>query len=198
MTEKPWRDADKLREEYIENELNLTEIADKWGCSQALVSKWKRKHNIEKSERWEDPERLRELYINQKLPTRKVAEEFGVSRSTIIRELDKHSIPIRDRSEAHQLAMWSGPATYTSDMRGYQEWRTTIDRETKHAYVHRLLAVAEYGFDAVESMEVHHKNGIKWDNRPDNIELMDPTDHRQTHAAETNGYIGKNKELYEG
>jgi len=46
-------------------------------------------------------------------------------------------------------------------------------------------------------MEVHHRNGIKWDNRPENIELKETTDHRKHHAEETDGYIGKNRHLAE-
>ena len=49
---------------------------------------------------------------------------------------------------------------------------------------HRLLAVAEYGFDAVAGNDIHHKNGVPWDNRPANIEPIDPCEHSRIHAKE--------------
>jgi len=60
-----------------------------------------------------------------------------------------------------------------------------IDRQYKGERVaiphHRLLAVAKYGISAVEGMDVHHKNGIRWDNRPENIELLTRSEHARIH-----------------
>lgn len=39
--------------------------------------------------------------------------------------------------------------------------------------VHKLVAVAEYGIDAVKENDVHHLNTISWDNRPENISLTE-------------------------
>lgn len=39
--------------------------------------------------------------------------------------------------------------------------------------IHRLVAVSEYGFDAVANYNVSHKNEIPFDNRPENIEIVD-------------------------
>jgi transcriptional regulator with PAS, ATPase and Fis domain len=52
------------------------------------------------------------------------------------------------------------------------------------AVIHRLVAVAEYGFDAVVENHVHHKNHIPWDNRPSNLELMSQEEHYRYHAEE--------------
>jgi len=47
---------------------------------------------------------------------------------------------------------------------------------------HRLLAVAEYGLDEIAGKDIHHKNNIPWDNRPENIKPMSPSEHRSHHA----------------
>lgn len=60
---------------------------------------------------------------------------------------------------------------------GYARWRDCCRGVESYVYVHRLLAVAEYGFDALEGMHVHHRNHIRWDNRPENIELREPAEH---------------------
>lgn len=48
--------------------------------------------------------------------------------------------------------------------------------------VHRLMMVAEEGFDALEDKVVHHKNHIPWDNRTENLELMSRAEHSSHHS----------------
>jgi hypothetical protein len=67
---------------------------------------------------------------------------------------------------------------------GYEEFQSTLNGKCESVFVHRLLAVAEYGFDAVCGMDIHHKNGIKWDNRPSNIVIMDHAEHVRLHAKQ--------------
>ena len=68
--------------------------------------------------------------------------------------------------------------------RGYEYWRSWNHDGEEILYVHRLLAVAKYGFDAVSDKHVHHKNKITWDNRFDNIEIKDEHEHIANHASE--------------
>jgi len=51
----------------------------------------------------------------------------------------------------------------------------------QYVRIHRLLAVATYGYDEVVGKEVHHKNEIKWDNRPENIVPVTSEEHRRMH-----------------
>ena len=50
--------------------------------------------------------------------------------------------------------------------------------------VHRLIAVAKYGLDNVVDKEVHHKSGHGLDNRPENLELIDSSNHRKKHRSD--------------
>jgi len=52
-------------------------------------------------------------------------------------------------------------------------------RNSDYVPIHRLVAVAEYGFDAVVDKEIHHKNGMPWDNRPENLEPLSKEEHRR-------------------
>ena len=71
---------------------------------------------------------------------------------------------------------------YKTDHSGYERWqdkcKASLDAIVR---VHRLAAVAWFGFDAVADKHVHHKNGLSWDNREDNLELLTPTEHAETH-----------------
>lgn len=65
---------------------------------------------------------------------------------------------------------------------GYEEVTDGEDR----CYLHRLTAVAEYGVDAVEGMDVHHKEiwegrSIPFLNSVDWLEPKDPYTHRLSH-----------------
>jgi len=197
MPGKPWHSKDRLYRAYIEEDKTQSEIADEWGCHQGTISTWLNKHGIEKSNPWDDEERLRELYHGEMLSSREIGDRLGASGTTIRRALRRHDIEVRERSKAHQLSMWKGPASFQTAPDGYEVAHTTIDTEKKHVYIHRLLAVAEYGYEAIKDKDVHHKNGVKWDNRPENIDIMSRSEHKSHHAEETDGYIGKNLHLVE-
>lgn len=67
----------------------------------------------------------------------------------------------------------------------YEGWyQYGEDGVQKKIYLHRLLAVAEHGLNAVRGSEIHHKNGIPWDNRPSNLKVVSRTEHMKEHAKE--------------
>ena len=83
---------------------------------------------------------------------------------------------------------------------GYERWRsyelrpsTAADgKEDVYVAHHRLLAVVEcypstMSLEAIlrdlDGKDVHHRNGIKWDNRPSNLEPIDHGEHAKLHAA---------------
>ena len=66
---------------------------------------------------------------------------------------------------------------------GYPRVRTWPD--SGEFYVHRLTAVAEYGFEHVRGKQIHHLNGHRFDGRPSNLVPLTATEHQtmeeQTH-----------------
>jgi len=77
------------------------------------------------------------------------------------------------------------PPQYKVDENGYEIIRTEIydsgDRYQPKVPVHRLVAVAEYGMDPLSDKVVHHENNIPFDNRPENLQLMDRCQHSILH-----------------
>jgi len=70
------------------------------------------------------------------------------------------------------------PSIVTTDQ-GYEMAQSKNDQ----VYIHRLLAIAEHGFDAVKDMDVHHINDIPWDNRPCNVQPLSHAEHSRLHAV---------------
>lgn len=127
---------------------------------------------------WRSEQILFQKYVLDGKPIKEIATEFGCSHSTVSNWMDRYDIEAR----------WP----YGRDKVDYAKLITLVSRE--HSYevwndndascqvrVHRLVAVAEYGFDEVKNKEIHHKNGIEWDNRPENLVPLTTTEHAKTH-----------------
>lgn len=158
-------------------------------------------------EPYHDKEWLEREYWENGRDTVDIGKECGVRAETIRRWLEKHDLGTRDRSEAVRKQWENDPERRRKQSEWMAEHRdefapypssihpSIFTRNTGHVVatgggdegsigIHRLLAVAEYGLDAVAGMDVHHKNGIPWDNRPENIELLTRSEHMRTHRLQ--------------
>lgn len=121
---------------------------------------------------YRDKETLERMYWEEEMSMREMSEVFDCAISSVHRWMDKYSV--KTRKANHQK-----PPKLTTDRNGYQYWC----HNDVWVPVHRLIAVAEFGFDGLENMEVHHINDIPWDNRPGNLGLMTEKEHGK-HSAE--------------
>ena len=115
---------------------------------------------------------------------REIGRENDVSHKTISYWFEKFDLP--KRGTGGELP-WVPFRTEEegSQSAGYEKWRHAVDydgeRVDHRVSHHRLLAVAEFGFDAVAGMAVHHENGLKWDNRIENLSLKTAEEHAELH-----------------
>ncbi|MBK8246404.1 MAG: HNH endonuclease [Gemmatimonadetes bacterium] len=52
-----------------------------------------------------------------------------------------------------------------------------------HVYQHRLVAECSLGRLLLPGEQVHHRNEIPWDNRPENLEVLSTSEHCRRHSA---------------
>ena len=136
--------------------------------------------------RYDNPITLARLHIGEGLSIPQMAKRLGCSPRTIRTKLKEHNIPAHKGRPASERTK-DPPNHILEDDEGYEiveafvpvldEDGTITDRRRKSVRVHRLIAVAYWGFDAVCDSEIHHANGCKIDNRPGNLTPLEPSIH---------------------
>lgn len=130
---------------------------------------------------------MRQMYKRDKMSQNAIADEFDCSQRTVKVWLKKHDIPIRSKRESYHLRD-DGVQHYFND-EGYEYIRTEHNHRSFSAPVHKLVAIA-HGADADEmfngDLVVHHENGMKADNRPENLDWsMTNKEHALYHAHDS-------------
>lgn len=168
-------DAEWVREKYVDDWLSASEIAELADASPRTVRRRLNEYGIDRPDGWENKpipkERLQREYVDQEQSAREIAKGEDYSRNHVQKSLRHHNISVRSRKEA--IRKHHGEhAAYRTHPRGH----VMVASGGGMAYVHQLVAIADganpsdlFDGDAV----VHHKNKIPWDNRAENIEVLE-------------------------
>ena len=177
------RIQDKLiRDEYLGG-ASLNELAAKYSCSLSALIHALKRENTERRPRGNtyrvytdlEIEQIMRLYTVEKLSQAIIARKYHTHQIAISKILRMNGIEHRERSGEHH-GSWKGGRSIGSS--GYMLVRIQPNHKyfcmaQKNRYVgeHRLVMAERLGRPLASSETVHHINGLKTDNRPDNLEL---------------------------
>jgi len=136
---------------------------------------------IREQKLYRDEEWFLELYEEQECSLEQVGNIAGVHRATAYNWADRLGVDTRPPGGRRKPY-----ASFCHHKRGYEKWSSYSPSEERNEdlLVHRLAAVAWFGFDAVAGNDVHHRNSVPWDNRESNLEPLSRSEHARLHGKE--------------
>jgi len=132
--------------------------------------------------------KLHELYIDKQWSITMIANYYGCRDFIIHHYLHKYGINIRNWSDARKAALNNGrkPGNYkngvTQNSQGYIFiWKPDYPGSERHGYIleHRYVWEQTRNQKLPDGWVVHHINGIKTDNRPENLIAMPHLSHEK-------------------
>jgi predicted DNA-binding protein YlxM (UPF0122 family) len=176
LKNKPGFD-DYLREAYLDKEMTMAEIAEEVECTPATILNHLRRLNIETRKTGDIlKNRPRREEVKEKI------RKGNLGKVISLETRKKMSKAAKGRKSPN----WNGGKRHRSD--GYiQIYKPEHPNSCKEGYImeHRLVMEKKLDRHLTEEEVVHHKNGIRNDNRPSNLELFKNVgEHTAFHAKQ--------------
>lgn len=193
-------DSEWLKEQYVDGNRTLESIAQELGCNKGTVGRALRSFGIKSRKRTSkfpqlaDYNWLYHSYVIEKKGLRRIAAEVGATPGVVREHLKQKGIDRRNVREGMDVegrinvrlgakgANWKGGRKVLKT--GYiYIYAPDNPNATKSGYVfeHRLVMEEKIGRHLDSSEIVHHIDGNKSNNHPDNLELKTNGRHISEH-----------------
>ncbi len=195
---------EELRHAYIDECRTLQEMCSYIGVSSVItVAKILRENGIDtyrngrlksKTTHGMSDEEFKKFLIQEYksgLTQKEIADKLGVSAACIIKYFKKYSIKTRTKSENSSGSLnsnWKGGRRVLES--GYVSVYAPnhpLRHKDGTVYEHQLVMEKHIGRALKKGEVVHHINGIKSDNRIENLLLLTNSDHIKLHAIMRKG-----------
>jgi len=181
-------DAERVERLYWEDGLSLNGVGEVYDTGGVTVLKFMQEVGIprrtpdqDKGDAWKDADTLRELYWDEGMTLEEVGNRLGCAKKTVSNWMQRLDVDRR-------LTPEEKPAYYDTSAHGYERAKSKHNQRSYRVGIHQLVAIANgadpYKVFSGGEYNVHHKNGIPWDNRPENVELLTKSEHSSHHYKE--------------
>jgi hypothetical protein len=192
-------DKDWLTDRYINKRLSAPKIAAEVGCSKYAVYRALNMHDLKvrkgTSKYWQlnDKEWLRRKYIDEQRSAKEIAEMVGSSVGNIKSALAILGVKTRNAKEAlavkypdgrfgDKAANWKGGKVLNNGyIFVYAPDHPAATPDNPHVQEHRLVMEKVLGRYLREDEVVHHRDGDRQNNDPDNLEVKSRAQHVSDH-----------------
>lgn len=172
-----FNDKVRLMARYNEG-AKMSELATEFGMSAQAVSALLRREGV-KSEKWENwtPERYERLrgLVAEGLSQNEIADLLGISQGGLNARFRQIGIPPLPPRSGENHGGWKGGrvinAGYVFVRPTAEDLQFALPNCSGYVAEHRLIMARSLGRMLLPSETVHHKNGVRDDNRLENLQL---------------------------
>lgn len=155
---------EELLQEY-KNLKSTLKIAKKYGVSKKTVLVWMRNYDLSRRERKIDSRIVEAIKLGYS--STEISKKFSCSQSWVLKIANKFDLDLKNHYHKG----------YSITHHGYK----TIFLNGKKVREHRLIAEKSFGIKLKNNQVVHHIDGDKLNNSPDNLEVMTLAEHTSLH-----------------
>lgn len=162
-----YRDAEFLREEYVNKQKSAPEIADLCNVSSSTISRWLDRHEIERDRRYQDREWLLRQYVFRRRDQQEIAADCGVAKTTICYWLSRHGITDGKSMESATCESCGGSFRYYPSVGDRTFCSNACASEPRKQQVEVTCPNCETSFERWASLDTEYCSMACWgaDNR---------------------------------